>query len=58
MLEHTTGWSTDLVVVSLTVRGSLELDLGPAPQQQASLSRGQSVFVPADNGQPWECVPG
>lgn len=58
MLEHTTGWSTDLVVASLTVSGSLELDLGPATQQLGSLSRGQSVLVPADKGQPWECVPG
>jgi hypothetical protein len=58
MFDHTTGWWTNLVAASLTVSGSVELDLGPATQQQASLSRSQSAMVPADKGQPWECVPG
>lgn len=58
VLSHMTGWSTALVAASLTVAGPLKLDLGPATQQQANVSRSQSVLAPPDKGQPWECVPG
>lgn len=58
VLSRTTGWSTSSVAASLTVYGSVEVQLGRSTLLGGTLSTSHDVLAPPDKGQPWECVPG